>query len=317
MASPPNLSALIRQGSLARGLDPAAVLAVAGQEGLSGRVGDQGTSFGPFQLHVGGAFPSSVGGNRQAWATSQPGLNYALDRIGSVAKGLHGSQAVNAIVRRFERPADPGGEVSRALAGYGGSPAGSGAQVSPGSPSLPSAAAARPGGNQLLASLIESTNQMMGLGGSPSLASLLAKAPAVAAALQRPVNAAWGTPGSSSTGGKAGQGQAGLPPLKPATAGLAELLREGTGGPTHSTGPHVHAAFTDPKLELAAIGWAQQHGLNVGENPYVGSVAPVHASRSYHTQTFPGLFNGRRLGQAIDVTGPQMGAFYSYLAGRR
>ena len=49
------------------GVDPAAALAVAAQEGLSGRVGDAGTSFGPFQLHRGGALPAGRG---RAWAES-------------------------------------------------------------------------------------------------------------------------------------------------------------------------------------------------------------------------------------------------------
>jgi hypothetical protein len=135
-------------------------------------------------------------------------------------------------------------------------------------------------------------------------------------AAQAPVDAAWGQPKGPTVGGKAGQGQSGLPPK--ASASIAELLREGVGGPTHSTGPHIHAAFTNPQLELAAIKWAQQHGLHVGENPYVGdTVDPVHAKNSYHYHDFPGLFNGRKLGEAIDVSGPQQDAFYSWLKARR
>lgn len=98
-----------------RGLDPQAVLAVARQEGLSGRVGDHGTSYGPFQLHRGGALPS--GKNRQ-WAESPQGISFALNHIQSVAGGLKGNQAVQAIVSRFERPANPSGEIARAIASY-------------------------------------------------------------------------------------------------------------------------------------------------------------------------------------------------------
>lgn len=122
MAVSPVVQAIVL-GARKRGLDPQAVLAVAQQEGLSGRVGDQGTSFGPFQLHQGGAFPTGrvPAGQEQSWAMSPVGISYALDKIASVAKGLRAGPAVNAIVRRFERPANPGREVSRALSSYGGS----------------------------------------------------------------------------------------------------------------------------------------------------------------------------------------------------
>lgn len=116
-------------------LDANAVLAVARQEGLGGGIGDQGTSFGPWQLHVGGAFPSGVvgRGQEQAWAWSPAGIDYALRHIASVAGGQRGAQAVQSIVTRFERPADPASEVSRALgqpynAAWGGH-SGSGATV--------------------------------------------------------------------------------------------------------------------------------------------------------------------------------------------
>ncbi len=103
-------------------LDPQAVLAVASQEGLGGGIGDNGTSFGPFQLHQGGAYPSSApqdAAAAQAWATSPEGIDYALGRIGTVAGGLHGGQAVQNIVSRFERPANIPREVAGALRAYG------------------------------------------------------------------------------------------------------------------------------------------------------------------------------------------------------
>lgn len=98
------------------GLDAAAVLAVASAEGLGGGVGDAGTSFGPFQLHVGGALPK---GKSRAWAESPAGIEYALRKISSVAKGLKGESAITAIVRQFERPARPGAEISKARSRYG------------------------------------------------------------------------------------------------------------------------------------------------------------------------------------------------------
>jgi murein DD-endopeptidase MepM/ murein hydrolase activator NlpD len=94
-------------------------------EGLSGDVGDNGTSFGPFQLHVGGALPSGKG---RAWAESNAGILYALRQIASVAKGRTGQDAISNIVQRFERPADPSGEIRRALGYYKATPGISSAQ---------------------------------------------------------------------------------------------------------------------------------------------------------------------------------------------
>lgn len=105
----------ILQNASRYGIDPRAALSVARAEGLGGGAGDQGTSFGPFQLHVGGALPSGRG---RSWAESKAGIDYALRQMGS-AKGLTGRAAINAIVRNFERPADPTGEVARALGTYG------------------------------------------------------------------------------------------------------------------------------------------------------------------------------------------------------
>jgi len=103
-------------------LDPRAAVAVAQQEGLGGGIGDQGTSFGPWQLHIGGAYPSFApqgGQAAEAWANSPAGLDYALRQMSQYAAGLTGPSAVRAIVTRFERPADPISETQRALQGYG------------------------------------------------------------------------------------------------------------------------------------------------------------------------------------------------------
>jgi len=100
-------------------LDPNAVLAVARQEGLGGGIGDQGTSFGPWQLHIGGAFPSGVTGDKQAWAWSPAGIDYALRHIATVAGGQTGAQAVSSIVSRFERPANIPREIAGALGALG------------------------------------------------------------------------------------------------------------------------------------------------------------------------------------------------------
>lgn len=112
-------------GAHQRRLDPAAVLAVVTSEGgFSGAVGDSGTSFGPFQLHIGGALPSRISSQgtsyARTWANTPAGVNYALDSIAGVARGLAGQGAINAIVTSFERPADPVSEVSRSSVRYAG-----------------------------------------------------------------------------------------------------------------------------------------------------------------------------------------------------
>jgi hypothetical protein len=147
--TPQQIAALAR----ARGLDPQAVLAVARQEGLGGGIGDGGHAYGPFQLNnSGGVITKQYGGRVndqgvQDWAWSPAGVNYALDGIAGVAKGLHGRQAINAIVSRFERPANPGREIAGALAAYGAGgpsqPQGGPLAVAAGSPT-PAVAAASP-----------------------------------------------------------------------------------------------------------------------------------------------------------------------------
>lgn len=97
-------------------VEPEAVLAVASVEGgFLGKVGDQGTSFGPFQLHRGGALPAGKGGS---WANQPQGVDYALQHIGEVAGGLHGEQAIRAIVTEFEHPQDPETEIQNATNRY-------------------------------------------------------------------------------------------------------------------------------------------------------------------------------------------------------
>lgn len=106
-------------------LDPIAVIAIATQEGISGRIGDNGHAFGPFQLNdAGGSFPGSLmnlsAAEKNAWAWSTEGIDYALQQMSQVASGLTGSQAITAIATKFERPrADllPG-EISGAIAQY-------------------------------------------------------------------------------------------------------------------------------------------------------------------------------------------------------
>jgi hypothetical protein len=116
----PLVAAVTRELGKYPQLDPRAVLAIAAQEGLGGGIGDQGTSFGPFQLHRGGALPSGIPlSSAQQWAWSQQGLDYALANIARVAGGLRGAPAIAAISTRFERPADPSHEIAGAERAYG------------------------------------------------------------------------------------------------------------------------------------------------------------------------------------------------------
>jgi len=94
--------------SRALNLDPAAILAdVEAEGGWNGTVGDNGTSFGPFQLHIGGKLPSQIAaqGKEKAreWANSVEGVNYALESIAKSAAGLTGKAAMDAIVE-WENP---------------------------------------------------------------------------------------------------------------------------------------------------------------------------------------------------------------------
>jgi hypothetical protein len=85
---------------------------------------------------------------------------------------------------------------------------------------------------------------------------------------------------------------------------------QGIGG--HSD--HVHLSVTNPKAMLAAIHHAQSMGMSVRENPYVDPVDPVHVPDSYHYRDFPGKFQGKKLGEGLDVSGKpeQMAAFFRW-----
>ena len=134
-------AALAAQLAKFPGIDPQAELAVAAQEGLGGGIGDAGTSFGPNQLHIGGAYPSwapQAPQAAQSWAWSPQGIDYALRGIQAVAGGMHGPAAVQALVSRFERPLNPAAEIARALAAYGG------AQAPPAAPAAAAAPDAQP-----------------------------------------------------------------------------------------------------------------------------------------------------------------------------
>jgi hypothetical protein len=117
------------------GLDPAAVLAVADGEGLKTAPGSTWVvpgeplpSFGPPSWYGGGAgakILSMFGGDTRtaaAWAWSPPGLDYWLQSVKDAGAGnLAGANAIDAIVRNFERPAAQyvQGNITNAIGIYG------------------------------------------------------------------------------------------------------------------------------------------------------------------------------------------------------
>lgn len=227
MAGPPPLPgpatglALVKALAPKYGLDPGAVLRVAGVEGGGGGIGDQGTSFGPFQLHYGGAYPSSApqgASASQAWAWSPAGINYALSRMSAAgARGLTGGNAVNTIVRNFERPANPDAEVARALGlSYVPSSGGPSGGVSGGYGDA--LLGANAGGLDPRRAFVQGLSQAMLLPNGPArnnaMMQNLMNLRGMGTGLPTILNqAAWGTP--KPRPGRPGIGQSGLPPLKP------------------------------------------------------------------------------------------------------
>jgi cell wall-associated NlpC family hydrolase len=140
----------IQQRAQALGLDPRAVLAIAGHEGLSGGIGDGGHAFGPWQMNnAGGVLTGKFAGQTpqqiNQWAWSNQGIDSALGQIAGVARGLKGSQAIQAITTRFERPANPGAEIADANARYGKTPG-----VTLTSPGLGRNVLTQPGGGNVI-----------------------------------------------------------------------------------------------------------------------------------------------------------------------
>ncbi len=78
----PPMDQFIQARAQQYGVDPATAIKVAQSEGLGNRVGDQGTSFGPFQLHVGGGlgdtFQQQTGLDPRSAANDYAGTDWAL-----------------------------------------------------------------------------------------------------------------------------------------------------------------------------------------------------------------------------------------------
>lgn len=111
--------AVIAQNARRFGLDPAAVLAYALEESNAkyGAIGDNGTSFGPFQAHIGGAAGNRTPQAASAWANSPQGLIQMMGMMSRTpAKGLTGAAAVKAIYQYFGKGTPAA--VPRGLARY-------------------------------------------------------------------------------------------------------------------------------------------------------------------------------------------------------
>lgn len=101
---------------------------------------------------------------------------------------------------------------------------------------------------------------------------------------------------------------------KTTASGIRELFYDPLGAydegnwinPIGGHSDHVHASFGTPETALWAIKLAKSLGLRATENPYAeGSPAEpgVHTPTSYHYRNFDGMYDGRQLGQGLDVSG--------------
>lgn len=101
----PTVIANIKKAAAQAGADPVAMLATSLVEdgARPGVVGDQGTSFGPFQFHVGGA----LGNHPASWADTPAAY---LNRAQEFARlQVHGGKGAAAV----QRPANPAGYAQR------------------------------------------------------------------------------------------------------------------------------------------------------------------------------------------------------------
>lgn len=120
MTTPTPATSAITRAATARQLNPLAMIAVAHSEsGLNPRsVGDGGHAFGLFQNNnAGGTITGDP--NPQRFFDPNVSANYAGDAIAKLGiSGLPAEAQIRQIVQRYERPADPQGEIARSLAYY-------------------------------------------------------------------------------------------------------------------------------------------------------------------------------------------------------
>lgn len=297
-----------------QGVDPVAALAVAfGEGGIRwGAIGDQGTSHGPFQLRRGGALPAD---KDAAWANSIDGIRYAIRTMaGAGAKGLKGLDAINAIVRQFERPAAPDASVQNAWKRYQ-DPAFRKALMDavgplpgqqPQMPGLPGAPATsmQPGAPDVtkLAAIQNLSAIASGKKYDPiaALGNLLAEKQRAAA-----------TYGGYTSADDVTAATTNPQPPTPVTG----TTQRGVGKPIQAEWSKLSGfGKMTPDFMVLAIQKAQALGLRVGENPYVDPIDGNHVNGSFHYQTFANPYKGKKLGRAIDISGdPQaMDAFFRW-----
>ena len=272
------------------GLDPRAVKSVAmGEGGLRwGAVGDGGHAFGPFQMNdAGGVLTNRFGSSeaRAQFANSEAGVREAMTAMARHAKGLTGKQAINAIVSKYERPADIPGSISKAWGRYGSIGGSSQAALSPSRPGSPvfqaeavnddRQKAVHDWANAGLSAYLNGSDQ------ATPLAMFMEQARRDGAVKPLPSL----SPGST-TSGKV------TPTLKPQKG-----LQSGAEG------------------VKAAIAYAQGLGLRVSENPFVDKVDPVHVKNSDHYNTY----GGTNVGHAMDVSGDpaKIKQYFKWVEGNR
>lgn len=106
------------------GIEAKAACADGLHEGFHGGIGDGGTAYGPWQEHLTDGRIWQIAGlapyddRVQRWAWSAKGIEHGVKGMADdspSARGLHGHEAVHAIVYGFERPRDEAGAyVTRA-----------------------------------------------------------------------------------------------------------------------------------------------------------------------------------------------------------
>lgn len=148
----------VKRAAQATGADPAALLATSLTESgaRTGAVGDQGTSYGPFQFHRGGA----LGSHSPAWANSYAA---ALNRAQEFQRlGVHGGKGAAAV----QRPADPSGYALKVQGNLGEARRLLGGNVAPAPravPAIPQPNAPDTVDNTLIQSILSANAQLAGI----------------------------------------------------------------------------------------------------------------------------------------------------------
>ena len=164
--SPQNVTAYVTNAAQQRGIDPRVALSVLGVESGSGRayVGDQGSSFGPLQLHygniapgalshpgLGDAFTAATGLDARDPATWQKQIDFALDQAKTSGWQPWATTRDKLGISNYAGIKQGAGDApaSQAIAGATGAPGRGGAQpgLTSGSYSVPGLGGAASGYN--------------------------------------------------------------------------------------------------------------------------------------------------------------------------